>query len=102
MKKINVIIRGNLICSGDITPTPDGGVSAFCCPADVVLPKIFRHGETIYDITNAVVINGDVRANSVTSLGIGGVLVTGNAMMYNNGIVDEWHKTYPEIEIIES
>ena len=59
MKNINVIIRGNLICSGNITPTPDGDVSAFCCPADVVLPKIFRHGETIYDITNAVVINAD-------------------------------------------
>lgn len=101
MKKINVIIRGDLICSGGITPTPDGDVSAFCCPADVVLPKVFRLGETIYDTTNAVVINGDVRADSVISLGIGGVLVTGNAMMYNNGIVDEWHKTYPEIEIIE-
>lgn len=106
MNRIGLIIRGNLLCKGDIAAySAESDVTALQSPADIVIPKVFRLQGRVYDTTNAIVATGDVRAdgNLVAAPYGGGVLITGEAYwLAPDWLAPEECTEYAQLEVIES
>ncbi|MBD5244541.1 MAG: hypothetical protein HDS57_03650 [Barnesiella sp.] len=104
MNRISVIIRGNLLCKGDVSVYPNNDITVLRSPADIVIPKVFRLNGEVYDTTNAAVITGDVTVagNLITAPSNGGVLVTGDGMAYTpDTFLPEKYTKYAPLEAIE-
>lgn len=82
-----MLVRGSIICTGEVVFF--GDILSLGCRPDAEIPAKFiqriYHGnepedctEIEYDITNAAVVTGDVRINSLIAQENGHIVATGN------------------------
>lgn len=89
--KVAMLVRGNIICSGNVLWYQEPSIDTLGCRPDIEIPKRFiqriYHGYEAEDVTkieydpaNAVEITGDVRIESLTVNSGAHIIATGDVI----------------------